>query len=437
MILVCNFELQRPRFFRVASVCLGLLFAQAAASEALNYKQCIDKVISGNADLAAAYANVKVTNAQYSGAYSNFFPQLSAAAGFTDSSSQGTVPTPGSLTTVVTIQHQYTESISLNQSLFNGFEDIGKVKQGIANWKAAKDQLEIEKMTLSAALKTNYAQLLYQQKSVDLSAEILKRQRDNLHMILLRFQGGNENKGSLLFQEATVAQAKYQYDHAIRQLKNAVKQLAALWGEPNLRTLTVSGELEWKVPPTEPDFPTIAMNNPNHTNLVDQRISAEAAVQIADGGWYPNLNLIGSLGKVGPNWPPQDGRWSVGISMNFPFFPGTSQIFAAETARAQKMQAEYLVHSTDFKLVAGLENAYDALLDAAAQVDVAQSFQVGAEARSRIANGRYGAGLMTFEDWSVIDTDLVNRQQTLLQSKLNAMQAQASWEAAEGIGDIP
>ncbi len=87
-------------------------------------------------------------------------------------------------------------------------------------------------------------------------------------------------------------------------------------------------------------------------------------------------------------------------------------------------------------MIAGLENAYEAFLDAAGQVDVAKAFLEGADARSKIANGRYAAGLMTFEDWTVIDTDLVNREQTLLQSELNAMQAEATWESAQGVGDI-
>ena len=43
---------------------------------------------------------------------------------------------------------------------------------------------------------------------------------------------------------------------------------------------------------------------------------------------------------------------------------------------------------------------------------------------------------MTFEDWSVLDADYATRQQNLLQSQLNAMQAEASWESAEGTGEI-
>ena len=198
----------------------------------------------------------------------------------------------------------------------------------------------------------------------------------------------------------------------------------------------MTGELEWHIPKDRLNFEDISLKNPSHVNFDELRVSAGAAVEVADGGWYPNLNAVGSVGKVGSEWPPDQQRWSLGLTLTFPFFAGTSQISASQTARATRAQAEDQEHSTDFKLVAGLENAYEAFLDAAGQVDVAQAFLVGAQARSKIANVDYGAGLMTFEDWTVIDSDLVTREQNLLQNQLNAMQAEATWESAMGVGDI-
>jgi outer membrane protein TolC len=410
---------------------------EARAEAALSLAQCAQKAAENNADLGAAAAAVKIAQGQLTGSYSNFLPQLSAAASYTDSSISGVVPSPGALTQSVAIQNQYTESLSLNQSLFNGFADLGKYRQAEANLHAAKAQLAVEKATLAAAVKTAYAQLLFQQKSVELTDAIFKRQKNNLRMISLNFKGGSENKGNMLYQEGIVAQADYQHQHAIRQLRNAMKQLGALWGEPNIPSLRVTGELEWSVPKAQPNYEEIAAKHPNHENFVQQWAAADAGVLMADGGWYPNFNLLGSVGQVGSNWPPDQQRWSIGLSMTFPFFPGTAQISAAEAARATRAQAEQQKRSADFKLIAALESAYEGFLDSAGQVEVARTFKVAAEARSKIANGRYNSGLMTFEDWSVIDADLVTREQNLLQAELNAMQAEAAWESAEGIGAIP
>ena len=110
---------------------------RADAEIVLSWQQCVQKTTTRNADLAAAVDGVRVTRAQFTGSYYNFLPQLSAAAGYMTSGSQGVVPTAGALTQTVTIQNQYSESLSANQSLFNGFTDVGKVRQARANIRAA------------------------------------------------------------------------------------------------------------------------------------------------------------------------------------------------------------------------------------------------------------------------------------------------------------
>jgi len=334
---------------------------------------------------------------------------------------------------VTTIQNQYAESINLNQSIFNGFTDVGKVKQGAANYRAAVAQVHVAEVTLYSGVKSAFAQLLYEQKAVEVTQEIWDRQIKNLRMIDIRFRGGSENKGSLMFQQATVAQAKYQHDHAVRQLRNAAKQLGAFWGEPNNGEIRVEGELAGHAPQEPVNFEAIAAAHPSHVNYVEQEKSADAYIEVEDGNWYPNLNLLASIGNVDSQWPPQQSRWSVGLTVTFPFFPGPSNYYDSKNARALKREADAQLNNTDFTLIATLESSYEALLDALGQVDVAEQFQVAARERSKIANGKYNTGLMTFEDWTVIDQDLVNREQNLLQSELGAMQAEATWENSAGI----
>jgi outer membrane protein TolC len=408
----------------------------ASSTQNLSLKDCFRRAADKNPTLIAAKENAHSMDALYGASATNFFPQLSASIGYTTSSVGGTVPTPGSLTQVQTIQNQYSESITLSQSIFNGFTDIGKIKQGRANYRAAMAQVDVAAVTLYSGVKSAFAQLLFEQKAVDLTDAIWQRQIKNLRMIDLRFRGGSENKGSLLFQQATVSQARYQHDHAIRQLRNAAKQLGAFWGEPNNGEIRVEGDLAAHTPSEKMDFESLAGNHPNHVNYVELMKSADAYIEIEDGNWYPNLNFLASVGNVDSEWPPDGHRWSLGLTLTFPFFPGTSTYYGSKNARALKYEADAQLKATDYTLIATLENSYEALLDAVGQVSVAEEFQSAAEARSKIANGKYNTGLMTFEDWTVIDQDLVNREQTLLQSQLNAMQAEATWESAAGIRDF-
>jgi outer membrane protein TolC len=430
-------------FFLVVSA--GVSAEPARAEGAMTWRACVGEAAAKNPDIAVAAEGVNSAQAQYRGAFSGFLPQLSASAGYTDSST-GVASTAGAGNAVVTTSGfnggatsigNYTYGLTATQSVFNGFQDLGKVRQGKANLEAARAGLLIAKATVSSNLKAAFAQLLYEQELVRLSQSILDRQQANLRLVTLHFEGGQENKGNLLYQAATVSQARYQREHAVRQKQVAIKQLAALLGRPDTDQLEVEGELSYQAPPDKLDFRALATRHPSHVQVVDQRDSADAGITVANQGWYPNLSLSGFIGRNGPSFPPDSQRWSVGATISFPFFPGTSQIYTSQNAYALYRQADDTATSTDNKLIAGLEQAYAALIDAIEQVQVADEFDRAAKARSVIATEKYNTGLMTFEDWSVIETDRISREQNLLQSKLNAMQAQASWELAEGVGDIP
>ncbi len=160
-------------------------------------------------------------------------------------------------------------------------------------------------------------------------------------------------------------------------------------------------------------------------------VSADANIEVVDGNWLPNLSLTGFVGQTGANFPPNGGRWSVGAAITFPFFPGTSNIFNSESARA------YNINNNDVTLYSTLESAYGSLEDAVQQLKVNQLFEEADKARSVISTEKYNTGLMTFEDWAVIEANLVSGEQNLLSSKLTAMEAEATWEQAVGRGAIP
>jgi len=53
---------------------------------------------------------------------------------------------------------------------------------------------------------------------------------------------------------------------------------------------------------------------------------------------------------------------------------------------------------------------------------------------AEIARNKYNNGLLTFEDWDVIESDLINRQTTYLQNQRDRVISEAAWENIQGIG---
>jgi outer membrane protein TolC len=425
--------------FRITTI---LAFALCFSSQAdLTLQDCMKEAADRNPSVLMAIDGVRSAEALYNGAYTNFFPQLSASAGVTEtngevSQSVGSIITGSQNGQPITT---YSAGINLTQSVFNGFTDVGKVKEAKANLEAARAALKLAKVATAASVKTNFAQLLFAQKSVELAITQLKREQSSLRLITLRFEGGQENKGNLMYQAAIVSQAVWQVNHTRRTDLLNSKQLAVILGRPeNDQTLKLKGELEGKLPKeSEESFHKIVATHPSHTQAYFQMLSADANIQVVDGNWFPNFNLTGFLGESGPNFPPNGVRWSVGAAVSFPFFPGTSNIYNSANARALKSQADYNIANNDATLYSNVEQMYANLADDIEQLKVNQEFQEAATARSVIATQKYNTGLMTFEDWSVIEEDLITREQNLLSSQSTAMQGEAAWEEAIGVGAIP
>ena len=60
-----------------------------------------------------------------------------------------------------------------------------------------------------------------------------------------------------------------------------------------------------------------------------------------------------------------------------------------------------------------------------------------AETRAGIARSKYNNGLMSFEDWDRIETDLIQRQKAALLGRRERVLAEAAWEQTQGRGAIP
>src|SRR5207245_1811706 len=115
------------------------------------------------------------------------------------------IPTNNVLST-----NRYTATLSGSENLFNGMQDLGKVRQAEFNSASAKATLDADRAKISFDLKSAYQGMIYAKEYEQFTAEIIKRREANLNMVKLLFQSGQENKGSLLLSQAYLEQAKYE-----------------------------------------------------------------------------------------------------------------------------------------------------------------------------------------------------------------------------------
>ena len=152
---------------------------------------------------------------------------------------------------------------------------------------------------------------------------------------------------------------------------------------------------------------------------------------------YPSLNLTGTASRVGDSWFPDRDSHSMGVSLSIPLYSGGRDYYGTKSAVSNLSAASYNRERVDQQLLAQLQQAYTTYVEAVQQLNVNLAFVEAATARAEIARNKYNNGLLSFEDWDIIENDLIVRQTALVLSQRNRVTTEAAWEQAQGKGVIP
>lgn len=421
----------------------GSTRAEGSDPAPLSWAGSVSAARANNPELQAATRSLAAAHYSERGAYNGFFPQASLSMGMTHNSSGSSstaLAGAGGVTTLVpnsrskgSIVHSAT--ITISQNLFSGFTDLAKVEQAGANRRGASASQRATIAKISYDLKSAFANLAYAQKAVTLTKSFIERRQNNYEMVELRFTNGGENKGSVLLSEANLGQAKFDYLQANNALSVSRTQMARVLGIDRADEVEVIGTVPVVTPPPMPDLREVAEQTPDLLQARAQEEAAEAAVVIARGGFFPSLSLSGNTANSGDQFfQPGNSRWSVGLSLTIPFFRGGQDYYgtlsAVETRKSAILSRENVARQSFAKL----RQAYAQYQEAVQKYEVDRSFSEASTTRAMISREKYNNGLLTFEDWDIIESDVIARQKAVLQSERDRIIAEAAWEQAQGKG---
>jgi outer membrane protein len=415
---------------KLAFTFLFLAAAPGAASAAsLTWEEALREAAAHNPALRAATRNLEAAGYDERGAYANFLPSVNGSLTYTRA---GSAPENGGALS----QDSYGAQLTASQNVFNGLADQGRVTQAQAALDRSKATLQQAKANLSYDLKAAFAGMLYAQAYSELAAQIVKRREDNLSLVELRFDNGSENKGSVLLSKANLEQAKLEALQAKNAVDVARTELARVLGRDEFGELKAAGAVPVAPPKRDFDLRSLASATPVTLQSEASEKSADAGVTVAQSGFFPTLNLNGSTGRSGQTFFPQDGRWSVGLTLNVPIFSGGSTYYGTKSAFRVAEAATLNKENTYREEARKLNQAFAVYEQAAQRLEVDKAFAEASSVRATIGRQRYNNGLLSFENWDVIESDLINRQKSLIQSQRDRVTSEAAWEQAQGKGVI-
>jgi len=410
--------------------------ASTAAADVLSWEDCVQEASQGNPDLRAAQENLRSSEFLAHAAISGYFPQITASLSASREHVSG-LPEPSlASTSWGASSTSYSASITGSQNLFSGFQDWAKWRQAEANAQASQANLDTVKAKVSYDLKSAYAGLLYAQNSLELAKNIIQRREENYNLVELRFQSGNENKGSLLLSKAYLNDAKLSALQAEGAIRVAQSQLAKVLGRDSYDDLRVVGAVPISLPPKDPVIVELVKRTPDHRKAVAFERSAEESVTLSRSSFLPSLSLVGSIGRQGDTFFPNNDYWSVGVTLSYPLFSGGRDYYSTKSALEVLAAASSSRASVDNEVRTQLTQALTGFIEAVERLKVDKSYLEAATAREEIGRSKHNNGLLSFDNWDIIENDLIAKQKSVLQSTRDRIVSEASWEQALGTGAI-
>ncbi len=397
----------------------GLVFGQ----EILTWQDCVRQALSQNPDLISARESLNQSLAQKKIAQSDLLPQVSASATSTRARS-----------TSGTEDDTYTYGLNGEQLLFDGMKTIYSSRQAGLQAEAARFEYDVASSNVYLSLRQAFVELLRAEDLVRLTEEISARRKQNVDMVQLRYEAGREHKGALLTAQANLAQAQYEVKEAQRTLELARRNLLKELGRESFDQIKVKGELKLdSAVQTEPDLFLLAETTPFLQKLISRKDASLQGLKAAKADFWPAVYASGSYGKTNSQWPPRDESWSTGIRVSLPLFEGAGRIQEVKKTRAAYNQADAEARSGRDSVIVTLAETWIDLMNAGDKVDVRRKFLAASEERSKIAQAQYSNGLISFDDWTIIEDGLVSDKKDFLNARADALKKEAFWLQAKGV----
>lgn len=401
------------------------------AATKITFNEAIELAVKQNLEVQASYEVYKSSQASKKSLHSAFLPKISAALTYEEVNNK-------TANSASTSSETYSGSLNLNYNLFNGFKDSANLKMAESKILTEEANLQETKAQISYDLKSAIANYFYAKDSLLLFRDIKKRREDNLRMVELRFENGRENKGSVLLSKAYLEQAKLDLMKAENAVETSNTFLQRVLNLESNETVELTD-----LPPVREidpsiDFLALVEATPTAKKFKAVLASAEASLESSKSGFYPSWDLNASTSKSGQDFfPNTNKRWAAGTSLTWSLFSGGSDFYSENSAGLIAMASRKRLENQTMELRRSLKESYTQFSEAQASVKVSSAFLEAARVRAEISRSKYNNGLSNFDDWDLLENDLINKQKDYTIKVKERLIAEAAWEKIQGTGVIP
>lgn len=377
----------------------------------------------------AAKGNVNASQSRVGQARAPYYPQINGSAGYDRLSPEGTLYG----TTDDSAYNRLTTGIRGEQMIYDFGKTTNQVEIRNTSLEAARSDLNATDDRAVFNAKLAYYDMLKIARDKEVAAETVKQFEQHLEQAKGFYAAGVKPKYDVTKAEVDLSSAKLVQIQVKNNLRLARVVLNNAMGLPDAPDYMLEDNLTF-VPYTLPFDQALGLalsHRPDLKALMLKKQAAQQSVELARKGDAPYLSGNAGAAYSG-NADTMDEGWSVGVALSVPLFNGhlTRHQIGEAQANADILAAdETLLRHTIHKEV---QQSYLNLQEAEERIAATKLAIQQAEENSRIAAGRYNAGVGSPVEVTDADTLLVQAKANHIQALYDYRMAQTSIEQAIG-----
>jgi len=360
-------------------------------------------------------------------------------AGGVGGAEASTATTAQSITSNRTVRTTYlpsTASLTVSQTIFNGFQTDNQTRRAESNVYSQRETLRFTELTVLYNAVQAYMNVLSNTATLELNRNNVEVLEEQLRQTRDRFNVGEVTRTDVAQAEARLAGARSQVSTAESTLRTSIGIYRQNIGvEP--RQLAPGRPLDRFVPASLDAAIAIGLReHPQIVSAIHAVDAAEAQVKVLEGQLAPNLSLQGSLSQVYDQTGPNQSYFVgfVGGRLNIPIYEGGQTYAQIRQAKETVGQTRILVDQVRDQVRAQIVSFWGLLEAAKAQVIAAQAQVQANEVALNGVREEARVGQRT-------TLDVLNAQQELLNSRVNLILAQRdrviySYGVVQAIGQL-
>lgn len=400
-------------------------------------KRLEELATGGNQELAAAVARFRQAREFVHVARADFFPQVNLNPGYTrqrTSVNQAQLGQPAGAA--------YTYSI-WTVPLEAGWElDLwGRVRRQVgasrARLAATEDDLQSALLSIQAEVAIDYFALRSALAEYEILQHTVEAYQRSLELTQNRRAGGIATDLDVAQAEAQLRATEAQLPAVELQSTRTRNALATLCGQAatTFKVAPIVGS--WEIPSIPGSLPSELLERRPDIAAMERRMAAaNADVGVAQTAFYPRVHLDGLVGFQSVSastlfdWPSR--LWAVGPSLDLPVFTGGRNRAQLAAARAAYDESVAQYRQSVLAAFQEVEDQLAATRLLNAQLQAENAALTASRRTLEIANNRYRAGLITYLEVAIAQSDALSRERTVVQLQAQRLATSAGLVRALG-----